>query len=481
MEYLSVHETALRWGISDRLVQRYCSQGRIDGVRKFGGSWGVPADACKPADPRRSVPAAPTPAPAGGQPVSDQPAPAAAAPTADRSMPAAAPSDRPAPATPADAALDRSCTSAPQTPQPPRRPSGACSNLMPLMNAPFEPGRCREFVESLEDGPRKGIARAEYAYFSGRADEAAELAGVYLGDADPAIRLSACLISAFANLALGEIARARFALEGARGALAGPQDTAPLAPDPHVPASAGAASLASVPLEALSPEMRAMGAFVAQTASALLHLPEPAGLPPAREVLPLLPPGLRCFALYVRAHRLYLQGEYDQSLGLVLGVFAMQDVVYPIPFIYLHLVAVMDLMSLRRADEARAHLLAAWDIARPDDLIEGFGEHHGLLGGMLEAAIKPAWPEDFKRIIDITYRFSAGWRRVHNPDAGDVVADNLTTTEFAASMLAARGWTNAEIAEHMGVSSNTVKSYISSSLQKLGISRRQDLGRFMLS
>lgn len=352
---------------------------------------------------------------------------------------------------------------------------------MPLMNTPFEPGRCWEFVESLEDGPRKGIARAEYAYFSGRADEAAGLAGAYLGDADPAIHLSACLISAFANLALGEIAQARSALEGARGTFAGLQDTAPLAPDPHVPASAGAASLASVPLEALSPEMRAMGAFVAQAASALLHLPEPAGLPQAREVLPLLPLGLRCFALYVHAHRLYLQGEYDQSLGLVLGVFAMQDVVYPIPFIYLHLVAVMDLMSLRRPDEARAHLLAAWDIARPDDLIEGFGEHHGLLGGMLEAAIKPAWPEDFKRIIDITYRFSAGWRRVHNPDAGDVVADNLTTTEFAASMLAARGWTNAEIAEHMGVSPNTVKSYISSSLQKLGISRRQDLGRFMLS
>lgn len=481
MEYLSVHETALRWGISDRLVQRYCSQGRIDGVRKFGGSWGIPADACKPADPRRSVPAAPTPAPAGGQPVSDQPAPAAAAPTADRSMPAAAPSDRPDPAAPADTALDRSCHPDPRVPQPPHCPSGACSNLMPLMNTPFEPGRCWEFVESLEDGPRKGIARAEYAYFSGRADEAAGLAGAYLGDADPAIHLSACLISAFANLALGEIAQARSALEGARGTFAGPQDTAPLAPDPHVPASAGAASLASVPLEALSPEMRAMGAFVAQTASALLHLPEPAGLPPAREVLPLLPPGLRCFALYVRAHRLYLQGEYDQSLGLVLGVFAMQDVVYPIPFIYLHLVAVMDLMSLRRPDEARAHLLAAWDIARPDDLIEGFGEHHGLLGGMLEAAIKPAWPEDFKRIIDITYRFSAGWRRVHNPDAGDVVADNLTTTEFAASMLAARGWTNAEIAEHMGVSPNTVKSYISSSLQKLGISRRQDLGRFMLS
>ncbi|WP_417057461.1 response regulator transcription factor [Enorma massiliensis] len=61
------------------------------------------------------------------------------------------------------------------------------------------------------------------------------------------------------------------------------------------------------------------------------------------------------------------------------------------------------------------------------------------------------------------------------------MADGLTTTEFAAFMLAARGWTNQEIAQHMGVSVNTVKSYISRSLTKLGVKRRQDLGKFMLS
>ena len=81
---------------------------------------------------------------------------------------------------------------------------------------------------------------------------------------------------------------------------------------------------------------------------------------------------------------------------------------YPIPAIYLHLVAVMNYMSLKSVEKARDHLLAAWELARPDDLIEAFGEHHGLLGGMLESIVKPEWPEDFKRIIDITYRFSAG-------------------------------------------------------------------------
>lgn len=399
LEFMTVRDAARRWGISERLVQKLCAQGRIDGAEKFGGSWSIPASARKPSDPRRAGSVAPAPI---------------------------------------------------------RRRSGASHNLMPLMNTAFAPGHCREFIDSLEEGARKTIAHAEYAYFSGRAEEAAALASGCLESEDPEIRLSACIICAYANLTVGRIDQARAALCRARGALS------------HSDAAS-------------SPKLRAMAAFIAQASSVLLHLPVPEEMPEAREVLPLLPPGLRSFALYVQAHQLYLQNEYEKSLGLVLGVFAMQDDVYPIPAIYLHLIAVMNLMSLRRSDEARTHLLAAWEIARPDDLIEGFGEHHGLLGGMLEAVIKPGWPEDFKRIIDITYRFSAGWRRVHNPDTGHDVADNLTTTEFAASMLAARGWTNQEIAEHMGISPNTVKSYISSSLQKLGITRRQDLKRFMLA
>lgn len=153
---------------------------------------------------------------------------------------------------------------------------------------------------------------------------------------------------------------------------------------------------------------------------------------------------------------------------------------YPIPAIYLHLIAVMDYMSLKQTKRAEAHLLTAWEIARPDDLIEGFGEHHGLLGAMLEAVIKPNWPEDFKRIIDITYRFSAGWRRVHNPLTGHDVADDLTTTEFAIAMLAARDWTTQEIAAHLKISANTVKTHISEAMRKLDVETRKDLKQYML-
>ncbi len=399
MEYMTVREAARRWAVTERLVQRLCSEGRIEGAVKFGGSWGIPVGARKPGDPRRAD---------------------------------------------ARAAAGR-----------PRRVPGAHANLMPLMNTAFAPGAGAEFVDALEPGPRRDIARAELAYFSGKPREADAEAGRYLGCDDLDTRFSACLICAYANLPLGRIGRARRALEAARGAIE-------------------AAS-------AENPQLRAAEAFIAATASVLLHLPLPDNLPDARDVLPLLPPGLRMFACYVQAHMLYLQGRYAESLGVAEAALMMLEDVYPIPAIYLHLVAVMDLMSLREAGRARGHLLAAWELARPDDLIEPFGEHHGLLGGMLEAVIKPVWPDDFKRIIAITYSFSAGWRRIHNPATGDDVADDLTTTEFAASMLAARGWTNQEIASHMDVSVNTVKSYVSRSLAKLGITRRQDLGKFMLS
>ena len=98
-----------------------------------------------------------------------------------------------------------------------------------------------------------------------------------------------------------------------------------------------------------------------------------------------------------------------------------------------------------------------------------------------EGAAKPAWPDDFKRMIGITYRFSAGWRRVHNPSKADDVADNLTTTEFAVCMLASRDCSNAEIAEHIGFSMNRVKECLSNAFRKLGVSSRKDLAQFMLA
>lgn len=53
MEYMSAPETAKKWGISERRVQKLCKENRITGVSKIGYMWLIPKDAEKPKDKRR--------------------------------------------------------------------------------------------------------------------------------------------------------------------------------------------------------------------------------------------------------------------------------------------------------------------------------------------------------------------------------------------------------------------------------------------
>lgn len=52
MEYLSIHQTADKWGISVRRVQILCTNGRIPGAKKIGSFWVIPENAEKPSDAR---------------------------------------------------------------------------------------------------------------------------------------------------------------------------------------------------------------------------------------------------------------------------------------------------------------------------------------------------------------------------------------------------------------------------------------------
>lgn len=52
MKYLSITQTAERWGISTRRIQILCSEGRVPGAIRIGSVWGIPEDAEKPADAR---------------------------------------------------------------------------------------------------------------------------------------------------------------------------------------------------------------------------------------------------------------------------------------------------------------------------------------------------------------------------------------------------------------------------------------------
>ena len=48
MRYLSVSETAKKWGISERSVRNYCAQERVNGAFLTGKTWNIPENAEKP-------------------------------------------------------------------------------------------------------------------------------------------------------------------------------------------------------------------------------------------------------------------------------------------------------------------------------------------------------------------------------------------------------------------------------------------------
>lgn len=255
MEYITVHEAAQKWKISERLTQQYCTEGRVQGAEKFGGVWAIPADAKKPEDSRR-----------GRKPAELKP------------------------------------------PAPQSAPSVPTAHLipMPLMNSPFAPGHCLEYVEGIEDVRLRDIARAEYNYFSGRPEEATQMAELYLSYPDLSLRLSACLIYAYSNLSIGQIQRARYALTEVRNTLKDADESMP-------------------------PQLRAAAFFTVTTAAVLLHLPLPEGIGHLQDYLRLLPPGLRMFALYVQAHYTYLQGDYGKSIGIVETALACRQRSFPSP------------------------------------------------------------------------------------------------------------------------------------------------------
>lgn len=48
MSYLSISQTAEKWGIKQRRIRTLCQEGRIPGAFKMGVYWSIPEDAEKP-------------------------------------------------------------------------------------------------------------------------------------------------------------------------------------------------------------------------------------------------------------------------------------------------------------------------------------------------------------------------------------------------------------------------------------------------
>ncbi len=176
MEYISVKEAAAKWGVSTIYVQRICMNGRIEGATKISGIWAIPANAEKPADMRKA--------------------------SVKKSN---AKKNEEKPKQVIEPVLVQNTESNTDTEQTLR-------TIMPLMNTPYTLGHAFEAANEITDRDERNIALGEYYYFRGQSAKASDIVEEYLTHSDITIRLSACLLYAYSNLALDRIPRARQAM-----------------------------------------------------------------------------------------------------------------------------------------------------------------------------------------------------------------------------------------------------------------------------
>lgn len=327
--------------------------------------------------------------------------------------------------------------------------------LMPFINACFEKGDAHSVIEAMTDRKMRKIAWAEYYYFTGHTEGAAERAKKILEESDLAVRFSGYMIYGFANLTLGRAQETQSMLAYMDNAFAKDK-------------------------EDCDDICRAMFSFASFLYRTLLRIErEDEYLLLNR--LKYLPDGLQPFGSYIIAYSMYLKGEYCESIGFIKAVTAIKNRIHPVSSIYLNIVMAMNYIALRKVEYAEKYFMKAWETASADSLFEAFGEHHGSLGGLMEKCLKLEHKSDFNQIVDIAYQFSAGWRKIYKEILGIEVAGILSTTEFSVAMLASNGWKNKEIAGHMGISANTVKSHLDCVYQKLNISGRKELKQYMRS
>lgn len=55
MDYITLKEASSLWSISPRIINYYCSAGRIPGAKKIATIWLIPKDTVKPVDKRCKI------------------------------------------------------------------------------------------------------------------------------------------------------------------------------------------------------------------------------------------------------------------------------------------------------------------------------------------------------------------------------------------------------------------------------------------
>ena len=171
--------------------------------------------------------------------------------------------------------------------------------------------------------------------------------------------------------------------------------------------------------------------------------------------------------------------SYHHYLGIsgqLLGLNNMFSYVMPQIYTYIYLA----IANNETGEVLKAHkfMKEAIKLAEPDNIYMPFVHNYDAVSELMaEAVINRDYQRFIKNVTRISKGYSKGIKAIKK--AGHMLADyGLTVRESDVAKLAAKRYSNKEIAEHLFIAESTVKSNMKVIFNKLQINSRAELKNF---
>lgn len=147
--------------------------------------------------------------------------------------------------------------------------------------------------------------------------------------------------------------------------------------------------------------------------------------------------------------------------------------------IFLRIMATIAYHNSGNDEPAEVHLQTAIQLAILDQLFRPFVEYQIDLDYLLEQEFRKMNHKLCLQVKNQYKRLTEGWIPLHNAKLNKTMSVEFTIREREVSCLAASGLSNAQIAERLQISLNTVKHTIQHAMEKIGCEKRTDLIHFI--
>lgn len=307
-------------------------------------------------------------------------------------------------------------------------------------------------LDSIEEDRIRLIYEAELAYLRGDFKRAMDSYDKTLGDA--AARLRTCPIAIAAAISMGDYRTYSQIDAYLKGYLK--SDT-----DRKIRATAELA-LATAAVSVIAPNMA----------------PDWLKTGDLNAILPQARPN----AIYLRVKYFACIGKADVMLALAQTALSLSSPESGITMtdIYLRLTCAVSCYALEQKDEAKEWLLSAMHLALPHGFVTPFSENVTALGGIIEQCLEEEFPDAYKPVMEQCERTWKNWITFHNQFTKDNITLILSLREYHLAVLVARRVPYAKIAKQYGISVGRLKNIMLEIREKLFLSNREELEKFIL-